>query len=81
MWRSSTTTNYSELPAGASDRAGLIDVPDINAKKNMSRPTIPPMSIPLYPLNPLEYTTITIKAINKANANTSIPNIVGSGKT
>ena len=61
--------------------AGLIDAPDINTKKNMSRPTIPPMSIPLYPLNPLAYTTTTITAINKADANTSIPNIVGSGKT
>jgi hypothetical protein len=41
-----------EVKAGASERAGFIDAPDINAKKNMSRPTIPPMTSPLYPLNP-----------------------------
>ena len=70
-----------EVMAGANDRAGFIDAPDINARKNMSRPTIPPMTSPPYPLNPLVYTTVTITAINKADANTSIPNIVGSGKT
>ena len=38
--------------AGANERAGFIDAPDINAKKNMSKPTIPPITIPLKPLNP-----------------------------
>ena len=31
--------------AGANERAGFIDTPDINAKKNMSKPTIPPIAI------------------------------------
>ena len=71
--------NAPEIIAGPNERAGFIDAPDINARKNMSRPTIPPMTSPLYPLNPLVYTTTTITAINKADANTSTPNIVGSG--
>ena len=39
--------------AGARERAGFIEAPDMNAKKNMSRPTIPPITIPLNPLSPL----------------------------
>lgn len=69
-----------EAMAGANDRAGFIDAPDINARKNISSPTIPSMTSPLYPLSPLVYTTTKIIAINKADAKTSIPNIVGSGK-
>src|ERR671910_2543129 len=46
--------------AGASERAGFIEAPDMNAKKNMSRPTIPPITIPLKPLKPLVYTTTRI---------------------
>jgi hypothetical protein len=39
--------------AGARERAGFIEAPDMNAKKNMSRPTIPPITIPLKPLSHL----------------------------
>ena len=35
--------------AGARERAGFIEAPDMNAKKNMSKPTIPPITIPLKP--------------------------------
>ena len=59
--------NAPEIIAGPNERAGFIDAPDINARKNMSSPTIPPMTSPLYPLNPLVYTTTTITAINKAD--------------
>ena len=65
--------------AGASERAGFIEAPDINAKKNMSKPTIPPITIPLNLFRPLVYTTTKITAIKRAEANTSIPNIRGSG--
>ena len=68
-----------ETNAGASERAGFIDAPDINAKKNISSPTIPPMTSPPYPLNPLVKTTSTITDINNADANTSITNIAGKG--
>jgi len=46
-----------ETTAGARERAGFIEAPDINAKKNISRPTIPPITIPLNPFRPLVYTT------------------------
>jgi hypothetical protein len=32
-----------------------MDAPDMKARKNISRPTIPPMTSPSYPLNPLVY--------------------------
>lgn len=35
--------------AGAKDRAGFIDAPEMSAKKNISKPTIPPIAIPLNP--------------------------------
>ena len=38
--------------AGARERAGFIEAPDMNDKKNMSRLTIPPITIPLKPFNP-----------------------------
>jgi hypothetical protein len=60
---------------GASERAGFIDAPEINAKKNMSRPTIPPITIPLKPFRPLVYTTVKITAIKRAEASISIPNM------
>jgi len=31
-----------------------MEAPEINERKNISRPIIPPMTIPLKPLNPLE---------------------------
>ena len=37
--------------AGARERAGFIEAPDMNAKKNMSKPTIPPITIPRIPLD------------------------------
>ena len=49
---------FSTIPpdnkAGAKDLAGFIDVPDTNAKKNMSKPTMVPITIPLNPLGPRE---------------------------
>ncbi len=41
-----------ESTAGASERAGFIEAPEINDKKKMSSPTIPPIAIPLKPFNP-----------------------------
>jgi hypothetical protein len=42
-----------ESKAGANERAGFIDAPEIKAKKKISKPTIPPMVIPLKPFKPL----------------------------
>lgn len=41
-----------ETKAGANERAGFIEAPDINARKNMSSPTIPPITSHPYPFNP-----------------------------
>jgi hypothetical protein len=68
-----------ETTAGARERAGFIEAPDINAKKNISRPTIPPITIPLKPLKPLVYTTTRITAIKSPDASISIPNMRGKG--
>jgi len=38
--------------AGAKDRAGFIEAPEMRAKKNMSRPTMPPIAMPLNPRSP-----------------------------
>ena len=46
----------------------------------MSRPTIPPIAIPLKPRNHLVCTTVNITAIRSAVANTSIPKTIGMGK-
>ena len=51
----------------------------MNAKKNMSKPTIPPITIPPKPLKPLVYTTAKITTISSAEASISIPNIRGKG--
>ena|SRR5215204_107753 len=72
-------TNTPENNAGANERAGFIEAPDMNAKKNISRPTIPPITIPLKPFKPLVYTTTRITVINSADASVSIPNIRGRG--
>jgi len=61
-----------ESNAGVNERAGFI-APEINTKKKISSPTIPPIAIPPKPLNPLVYTTMKITAIRRADANTSIP--------
>ena len=42
-----------ETSAGAKEQAGFIEAPDINAKKNISSPTMPPIAIPLNPFSPL----------------------------
>ena len=58
---------YTILPdskVGADYRAGFIDAPDINAKKNMSRPTMAPITIPLKPLRPFVKTLTNITAIS-----------------
>jgi hypothetical protein len=39
--------------AGANERAGFMDAPEIKAKKKIPRPTIPPITIPPKPFNPL----------------------------
>jgi hypothetical protein len=69
-----------ESNTGAKEHAGFIDAPEINAKKKMSRPTIPPIAIPPKPFNPLVYTTRKITAIRSADANTSIPKTIGIEK-
>ncbi len=74
MWHSNTTIDYPEPPRpklGQVNVQGSSMLPDINAKKNISSPTIPPMTSPPYPLNPLVKTTTAITAINNADVNTS----------
>jgi hypothetical protein len=44
--------NTPDIKAGANERAGFMDAPEINAKKKMSSPTIPPIAIPPKPLRP-----------------------------
>ncbi|MGA7005809.1 MAG: hypothetical protein WBY28_01935 [Nitrososphaeraceae archaeon] len=66
--------------AGAKDLAGFMDAPEINEKKKMSNPTIPPIAIPLKPFNPFVSTTNKITTISSAEAATSIPNIINIGK-
>jgi hypothetical protein len=53
MWHSSTAIDYPEVKAGANKHAGFIDAPDMNARKNLSKETIPPMTSQPYPLNSL----------------------------
>ncbi len=48
--------------AEAKDLTGFIDAPDINAKKNMSNPTIAPITLPPKPLRPFGYTTTSMSA-------------------
>jgi hypothetical protein len=60
--------NTPETKAGANERAGFIDAPEINAKKKISKPTIPPIAIPPNPLNPLVYTIL-----NNINSLTIFP--------
>src|SRR5918995_5231984 len=72
--------NTPENNAGANERAGFIEAPDMNAKKNMSRPTIPPIAIPLKPLKPLVYTTTRITVIKSPEASISMLNMKGKGK-
>jgi hypothetical protein len=66
----------------AKERAGFMEAPDdINAKKNMSKPTIPPpIANPPKPFKPFVWwTTIKMTAIIKAEAKTSTANINGIG--
>lgn len=72
--------NAPERTAGARDLAGFIDAPEINAKKKMSKPTMPPIAIGPKPLRPLLYTVKRITAIKRAEARTSIPKISGIEK-
>jgi hypothetical protein len=72
-------TNTPENNAGARERAGFIETPDMNDKKNISKPTIPTITIPLRPFRPLLYTTTKITAINSPDASISIPNMRGRG--
>ena len=45
MLASIVTTPPPEIKAGAKDLAGFIDAPEINARKKICKPTIPPMAI------------------------------------
>jgi hypothetical protein len=63
--------------AGARERAGFIEAPEMNAKKNMSRPTIPHIAIPLRPFRPLVYITTKITAISSPDTSISKLNIKG----
>ena len=81
-WVVSKAIGFHHFPnnkAGANKRAGFIDAPDINAKKNMSRSTIPPITNPPKPLKPFVYTTTNITAVSRAEANIYTPNIKGKG--
>jgi len=69
-----------DIRAGAKDLAGFMDAPEINDKKKMSKPTIPPIAIPLKPFNPFVCTTNKITTISSAEATISIPNITNTGK-
>ena len=69
-----------EIRAGAKDLAGFMDAPEINEKKKMFNPTIPPIAIPLKPFNPFACTTNKITTISSAEAATSILNITNIGK-
>ena len=42
-----------DTSAGAKERVGFIEAPDINAKKNISNPTMPPIAMPPKPLSPI----------------------------
>ena len=53
-----------------------MDAPEINDKKKMSKPTIPPIANPLKPVNPFVCTTNKITPIRSADGATSIPNII-----
>lgn len=66
--------------AGARDLAGFIEAPEMSARKNISKPTIPPIAMPLNPRNPFVWTTANITAIKSADAKTSMPKITGIGK-
>lgn len=65
---------------GARDRAGFMEAPDIEARKKISNPTIPPIAIGPNPLNPFVKTTSNIIPISNAEAKTSMPNIEYNGK-
>ena len=67
--------------AGAKERAGFIEAPEIKDKKKISKPTMPPMASPLKPLNPPVCATTRITAIRRADAKTSVPKIMGIGNT
>ncbi len=69
-----------DIRAGAKDLAGFMEAPEINDKKKMSNTTIPPIDIPLKPLNPFVFTTNKMTAINSAEAATSTPNIINMEK-
>ena len=71
--------NTPDNRAGANERAGFIDAPEINAKKNISNPTMAPIAIPPKPLKPFVYTATKITAINKAEDSASTANINGMG--
>lgn len=74
-----TLVNTPDNTAGARERAGFIEAPDMNAKKNISKPTIPPITIPLKPFRPFVYTTVRMTAINSPDARISTPNMRGKG--
>lgn len=66
--------------AGANERTGFIEAPEIKDRKKMSNPTMPPMAIPLKFLNPFAYTTTKITPIRRDVAKTSTLKIRGIEK-
>ncbi len=68
-----------DIKAGAKERAGFMEAPEIKPKKSMSRTTIPPTAIPPKPLKPFLRTTTNMTAISRAEASTSVPNTKGKG--
>ena len=43
-----------KVRAGAKERAGFIEAPDVNARMKISNLMIPPMASPLYSRNPFD---------------------------
>jgi hypothetical protein len=59
---------------------GFIAAPDMDSKKRIFKPTIPPISMPLNPFTPIIYTTSNVTTINKDEATTSMLKIITAGK-
>ena len=82
-WQSDISIDFliSLIIKQAKEHAGFMETPAINAKKNMSKPTMPPpIANPPKPFKPFVWwTTIKMTAISKAKSKTSAANINGRG--
>jgi hypothetical protein len=54
--------------AGANERAGFTDAQDIHAKKSMSKPTIPTITMPPKPPKPIVCANTRFTGISKSKA-------------